>query len=41
MAIEIPNLWPVEAIKVDVLAPLDILRVQAGHFQQASKGFVA
>ena len=40
MATEVPNLWPVQAIKVDVLTPLNILRVQAGHFQQASKGLL-
>jgi hypothetical protein len=40
MAVEIPNLWPVEAIKVDVLSPVAILRAQAGHFQQASMGLL-
>lgn len=40
MATEIPNLWPVDAIKVDVRTPYDILRAQSGQLQQASQGLL-
>lgn len=40
MEVEIPNLWPLDAIKVDVRTPLDILRAQAGQLQQASQGLL-
>jgi hypothetical protein len=40
MATQIPNLWPTDLIKVDVRTPLDILLMQTGQLQQASKGLL-
>ena len=40
MAVQIPNLWPVEQVQVDVLTPLAILRVQATNLNQMTQGIL-
>src|SRR5579871_4947989 len=40
MAVEIPTLWPVNDIKVDVLTPLAILRVQANELSKITQGIL-
>lgn len=36
----IPNLWPVDQVRVDVLTPLAILRVQAAKLKEISRGLL-
>jgi len=40
MATDISNLWPLDAIHVDVRTPRDILLMQTGQLQQATKGLL-
>ncbi len=40
MAIQIPNLWPVKQVQVDVLTPLAILRTQASNLNQLTQGIL-
>ena len=40
MAIQIPNLWPVKQVQVDVLTPLAILRAQANNLNQMTHGLL-
>lgn len=38
MADEIPNLWPLDALSLEVRSPLTVLRAQAARLTQMSKG---